>query len=119
MLFESLDWWKFCNFKRKSCDIDLLTEFDGLKVDKLGIWDEIEDIIYNAPLRTNGCCHSFLVYNVPKSYGNDYNQFVNAKFSYLNYLFPKVRNSKGLKGFIKLKGGIKWFLILLKSMIWN
>ena len=55
----------FVTLKENPGDIDTLTEFDGVKVAKLGIHDKIEDIMYNAPLRTNGCCHSFFVYKVP------------------------------------------------------
>lgn len=93
----------FVTLKENPDDIDTLTEFDGVKVAKLGIHDKIEDIMYNAPLRTNGCCHSFFVYKVPESFGNDYEHYINSKFKYLYLLFPKIRGSDNLKGFIKLK----------------
>ena len=92
----------FVTLKENPGDIDTLTEFNGVKVDELGIKEVIEDIIYNAPLRTNGCCHSFLVYNVPESFGEDYEQYVYTKYRMLYILFPKIRNSKNLKGFIRL-----------------
>lgn len=58
--------------------------------------------MHNAPLRTNGCCHSFFVYKIPESFGNDYEHYVNSKFKYLYLLFPKIRGSDNLKCFIKL-----------------
>ena len=66
----------FVTLKENPGDIDTLSEFDGLKVNKLGMYDKIEDIIYNAPLRTNGCCHSFLVFKVPESFGKDYDDYI-------------------------------------------
>jgi hypothetical protein len=93
----------FVTLKENPGDIDTLTEFDGVKVAKLGMHEKIEDIIYNAPLRTNGCCHSFLVYKVPECYGKDYESYVDSKCIYLQDLFPKIRSSDNLKGFIKLK----------------
>ncbi len=94
----------FVTLKENPGDIDTLTEFDGFKVKKLGIYDKIEDIVYNAPLRTNGCCHSFLVFKVPEYYGKDYEDYVYAKFRMLYILFPKIKNSRNLKGFVQLKG---------------
>ena len=93
----------FVTLKENPGDIDTLTEFDGVKVEKLGIKDKIEDIIFNAPLRTNGCCHSFTILKYPKNYGKFHDDYVYYKFRYLNGLFPKVRGSTNLKGFIKLK----------------
>lgn len=92
----------FVTLKENPGDIDTLTEFDGIKVDKLGIKDKIEDVIYNAPLRTNGSCHSFLIYKVPESFGKDYDDYVFTKFRMLYMLFPKIKYSKNCKGFVKL-----------------
>lgn len=39
----------FVTLKENPGDIDTLTEFDGVKVDELGIKDKLEDVIYNAP----------------------------------------------------------------------
>ena len=94
----------YVTLKEDPGDIDTLTEFDGVRIDELGIIDEIEDMIYNAPLRTNGVCHSFSIFKVPESYGEDYDDYVYSKFKYLYILFPKIRNSNNLKGFIKLIG---------------
>ena len=93
----------FVTLKENPSDIDTLTEFDGLKVDKLGIKDKIEDIIYNAPLRTDGCCHSFVIIRYPEKCVSDYEDYVFFKCRYLYLLFPKIRGSNSLKGFVKLK----------------
>lgn len=93
----------FVTLKENPGDIDTLTEFDGLEIEKLGIMDEIEDIIYNAPLRTNGCCHSFMIVKYPENYGEDYDDYVEFKFRYLHSLFPRIRGSNNIKGFVKLK----------------
>ena len=74
-----------------------------IKIKELEILEDVEDVIYNAPLRYNGFCHSFLVYKVPESFGKDYEEYAYLKFKYLYVLFPKIKNSKKFKGFIKLK----------------
>ena len=96
----------FVTLKENPADIDTLTEFDGIKIDELGMTDEIEDIIYNAPLRTNGACHSFSIFKVPESFGDDYDDYAFSKFKYLYVLFPKIRNSNKLKGFVRLIGDL-------------
>jgi hypothetical protein len=93
----------FVTLNENPSDIDTLTEFDGLKVDKLGIKDKVEDIIHNAPLRTDGCCHSFVIIRYPEKYVQDYEGYVFFKCRYLYFLFPKIRGSNSLKGFVKLK----------------
>ena len=93
----------FVTLKENPNDIDTLTEFDGLEVDKLGIKDKVEDIIHNAPLRTNGCCHSFVIIRYPEKYAQDYEDYVFFKCRYLYFLFPKIKGSDNIKGFVKLK----------------
>lgn len=95
----------FVTLKEEPGDIDTLTEFDGVEIDELKIKDEIEDIIYNAPLRTCGFCHSFMILKYPKNYGKEYEDYVYFKSRYLHILFPKIKGSNNHKGFVKLKKG--------------
>lgn len=80
----------FVTLKENPNDIDTLTEFDGLEVDKLGIKDKVEDIIYDAPLRTDGCCHSFVIIRYPEEYVGDYDDYVFFKCRYLISCFRKL-----------------------------
>ena len=92
----------FVTLKENPGDIDTLTEFNGVKVDELGIKDVIEDIIYNAPLRTNGCCHSLMVFKYPKECGELYEDYIYYKSNVLIMLFCRNKETKNPKGFIKL-----------------
>jgi len=89
--------------KENPNDIDTFTEFDGVKAKKLGILDEIDNIIYDAPLRTNNFCHSFRVFKVPQSWRKDYDEYITIKSRILFILFPSDSRTNGVKGFLKLK----------------
>ena len=95
----------FVTLKENPNDIDTLTEFDGEKVENLGIKNIIDRIIFDAPLKTEGYCHSFLIYKFPKSRKEDYRTYKKYKSTMLSILFPGIKNSNDFKGFIKLKGG--------------
>ena len=93
----------FVTLKENPDDIDTFTEFDGVKTNDFGIIDEIRHIIYDAPLFTNNCCHSFCVFKVPEEYGKDYEDYVEFKSNYMK-IFGITKETKNFKGFIKLKG---------------
>lgn len=93
----------FVTLKENPNDIDTFTEFDGVKAKKLGILDEIDNIIYDAPLRTNNFCHSFRVFKVPQSWQKDYDEYITIKSRILFILFPSDSRTNGVKGFLKLK----------------
>lgn len=76
-----------------------------LKLKELGIVDEIKRMVYDAPLRTCNYCHSFCVFKVPKDYGTDYDDYIELKSKFLLELFLVDKETKNLKGFIKLAGG--------------
>lgn len=95
----------FVTLKENPNDIDTLTEFDGPKMDKLRLKDKIEDIIYNAPLRSNGCCHSLMIVKYPENFGELYEEYLYYKSNILIMLFCVNKLTKNPKGFIKLKGG--------------
>lgn len=94
----------FVTLKENPNDIDIFTEFDGIKSKDLGIYNDIKHLIYDAPLRTENYCHSFCAFKVPKNYGKDYREYINVKTRMLVVLFPTDRRTKNLKGFIKLIG---------------
>ena len=94
----------FVTLKENPNDIDTLTEFDGEKVENLGIKDLIDKIIFDAPLTTDGYCHSFLMYKFPKSRKKDYADYLKYKSTMLFVLFSGIKNSMNLKGFVKLRG---------------
>ncbi|MEE0934620.1 MAG: hypothetical protein U0L42_03010 [Methanobrevibacter sp.] len=94
----------FVTLKENPNDIDTLTEFDGQKVDNLGIKDVIDRIIFDAPLKTGGYCHSFLIYKFPKYRKQDYEEYLKYKSTVLFVLFSGIKDSKNSKGFIKLNG---------------
>lgn len=93
----------FVTLKENPDDIDTLTEFDGVKAKKLGILDEIDNIIYDAPFRTNNFCHSFRVFKVPQSWKKDYDEYIKIKSRILFILFPSDSRTGNVKGFLKLK----------------
>ena len=95
----------YVTLKEDPGDIDTLTEFDGVKIEELGMIDEIEDIIYNAPLRTNGVCHSLMVMKYPESYGKIYDEYLYYKSHILIMLFCINKQTKNPKGFLKIIGG--------------
>ena len=92
----------FVTLKENPDDIDTLTEFDGVKIEKLGIRNNVENIIYNAPLRTGNYCHSFAVFKFPESQKKDYEEYLDVKSKILYLLFPFNQNTNTLKGFVKL-----------------
>ena len=92
----------FVTLKENPNDIDTLTEFDGVKVEYM----KINKIIFDAPLRTGGYCHSFLIFKFPEYRKEDYENYVKYKSKMLFLLFPTHKGSNTLKGFIKLKGGV-------------
>ena len=94
----------FVTLKENPNDIDTLTEFDGVKIEENGLKETIDKIIYDAPLRTEGYCHSFVIYKFPEDMEKDYEDYIKYKSKLLCFLFPLIRNSNNLKGFIKLKG---------------
>lgn len=94
----------FVTLKENPNDIDTLTEFDGQKVENLGIKNVIDKMIYDAPLKTEGYCHSFLIYKFPKSRKQDYEEYLKYKSTVLFVLFSGIKDSKNSKGFIKLNG---------------
>lgn len=95
----------FVTLKENPGDIDTFTEFDGVKIKLNGIEDSVDKIIFDAPLRTEGYCHSFAVYKFPENMKKDYDDYLNYKSKFLYILFPTHKDSNHLKGFIKLKGG--------------
>lgn len=64
--------------------------------------DEIEHIIYDAPLWSENFCHSFCVFKVPKNFGEDYEEYMEIKTKVF-WLFPVDYKNNKLKGFVKLK----------------
>lgn len=93
----------YVTLKENPKDIDTLTEFDGVEIDKHDDKTKIEDLIYNAPLRTENTCHSFLVYKYPESFPNEYEKYLEIKSRTLAILFAKNKVTKNPKGYIKLK----------------
>ena len=88
----------FVTLKENPNDIDTLTEFDGVKINNLGIQYIVDDLIFNAPLRTGGCCHSFVVYKFPEYYKKDYEEYIFSKMKILYLLFPINIEHGNLKG---------------------
>lgn len=93
----------FVTLKENPNDIDTLTEFDGVIVEEKGMREIIDNIIYDAPLRTEGYCHSFVIYKFPEDRKRDYEEYLKYKSKILLILFPGIRNSNNLKGFVKLR----------------
>ena len=89
--------------KENPNDIDTFTEFDGVKVDQNDDKTLVEDLIYNAPLRTYNTCHSFIVYKYPQSYKEEYEDYLELKSVTLFMLFAVNKKTKNPKGFVKLK----------------
>lgn len=89
--------------KENPNDIDTFTEFDGVKVDEDDDKALVEDLIYNAPLRTYNTCHSFMVYKYPESYKEEYEDYLELKSMTLVMLFAVNKKTRNPKGFVKLK----------------
>ena len=89
--------------KENPNDIDTVTEFDGVKIDQNDDKPLIEDLIYNAPLRTYNTCHSFMVYKYPKSYQEEYEDYLELKSMTLIMIFGRNKETKNPKGIVKLK----------------
>lgn len=89
--------------KENPNDIDTFTEFDGVKVDQNNDKSKVEDLIYNAPLRTYNTCHSFMVFKYPKSDTKEYEKYLETKSKTLIMLFGKNKQTKNPKGIVKLK----------------
>lgn len=103
-----LDHWiggSFATSKENPNDIDTLTEFDGLEVDKNNDRSLIDDLIFNSKSRTNGYCHSLRVYRYPYYEKEDYKFYISAKLRIITELFAKDKNGIR-KGVIHLIGGI-------------
>ena len=75
----------------------------GVKVDKNDDKTLVEDLIYNAPLRTYNTCHSFMVYKYPESYKEEYEDYLELKSMTLVMLFAVNKKTRNPKGFVKLK----------------
>ena len=93
----------YVTLKKNPNDIDLLTEYDGIKVDNDNKKEEIEGIIYDAPLKTCNTCHSFVVFNYPKSFPEEHEKFLELKSRILFLIFAVNKKTKNPKGFVKLK----------------
>ncbi len=72
-------------------------------VEEKGIKEIIEYIIHDAPLRTEGYCHSLGIYKFPEDRKRDYQEYLKYKSKILSILFPGIRDSNNLKGFVKLR----------------
>jgi hypothetical protein len=94
----------FVTLKENPNDIDTLTEFDGVKVESSMMKNTVDRIIFDAPLRTGGFCHSFVIYKFPKCRKKDYEEYLSYKSKILFILFSTHMDSNSSKGFIKLKG---------------
>lgn len=88
--------------KENPNDIDTFTEFDGVKVDQNDDKALVEDLIYNAPLRTHNTCHSFMVYKYPESYTKEYEKYLETKSKTLIMLFGRNKETNNPKGIVKL-----------------
>lgn len=92
----------FTTTKENPGDIDLLTEFDGNKVDKDNKKEIIQKLIDFAPLKTNNLCHSMAIFKYPEEDKEKYEEYMFNKVRYLMILFASDRNQIP-KGYVKLK----------------
>jgi len=101
----AVDHWidgSFITIKKYPNDIDLFTEFDGVKTDKLLKKDEIDEVVCNAQERFNCLCDSHRTYKYPKHMKTEYESYKLAKTKFLGLLFNSDRDYN-LKGVINLE----------------
>lgn len=85
-----IDHWidgSFVTSKENPQDIDTLTEFDGVNVDKNNDRKRIDDLIFNSKSKTNNCCHSFRVYLYPPTDRENYQYYLESRMRILINLF--------------------------------
>lgn len=92
----------FVTLKENPMDIDTLTEFDGVTVDKSNELEKIDAMIQNAYSKSNKRCHSLAVYKYPESYSEEYEKYLEIKNRTL-ILFAIHKETRKPKGFIKLE----------------
>lgn len=91
-----LDHWidgSFVTAKENPGDIDTLTEFDGIKVDKNKDNQRIDYFIVTSKSKSNGLCHSWRVYRYPPSDKENYIKYLTTKSRILTELFGRDRHS--------------------------
>lgn len=91
----------YTTLKENPKDIDILTEFDGVKVDKNREKNVIHELIDNAPLKTHNLCHSLAIFRYPESDEEKYEEYLYNKVRFF-MLFGSDSNQVP-KGFVKLK----------------
>jgi len=96
----------FVTDKKEPNDIDLLTEFDGLKADKLDMKEKIDHIIFNAQRKYHNLCDSHRIFKYPESMEVEYKSYISSKTRYLCLLFNSDTDYN-LKGVINLSLKIK------------
>ena len=68
-----------------------------LKVDINNDRKKVEELIYNAPLRTYNTCHSFMVYKYPESYPEEYEDYLELKSITLVLLFSMNKKKQKIQ----------------------
>lgn len=91
----------YTTLKENPNDIDILTEFNGVKVDKNREKNVIHELIDNAPLKTHNLCHSLAIFRYPESDEEKYEEYLYNKVRFF-MLFGSDSNQIP-KGFVKLK----------------
>ncbi|MGB9936766.1 MAG: DUF6932 family protein [Methanobacterium sp.] len=88
-------------------DIDLLTEFNGIEMDKKGITlHEVENLTVDIPLEVDGgLVHSFPVVWYPEEEEELYKDYQNTKLRYLFSLWG-IDKEYNLKGLIEFDIGV-------------
>ena len=92
----------FVTLKENPNDIDTLTEFDGVTVDKNNEKEKIDTLIQNAYSESGKMCHSLSVYKYPEDNSEEYEKYLEIKNRTL-ILFSINKETRKAKGFIKLK----------------
>ena len=101
-----IDHWiggSYISDKKYPHDIDTLSEFDGIEVNKNRDNEIIDELINNSKLHTNGLCHSLKVYRYPPSDEIKYDYYLKSKIRILTTLFDTDKNGIA-KGVIHLIG---------------
>jgi hypothetical protein len=96
----------FVTNEKKPNDIDLLTEFNGLKADELDMEEEIDYIIFNAQRKYHNLCDSHRIFKYPENMKIEYKSYISSKTRYLSLLFNSDTDYN-LKGIINLLLEIK------------
>ncbi|MCL2115698.1 MAG: hypothetical protein FWH29_05710 [Methanobrevibacter sp.] len=96
----------FVTDKKEPGDIDLLTEFDGIKADSLNMKENIDYIIFNAQNKYNNLCDSHRIFKYPKNMEIEYKSYISSKSKYLGLLFNSDTEFN-IKGVINLSLEIK------------